>query len=113
MDNGFSIDKIICSAPVKILNDFHCPARFGKVHKEQGNGSGDDGGDGGNPQYLAIHILQDRVCLRPHIRCKRLIGLKGKEVGKGCRTHNDVLVRDAEFLFPGELVFGCVVFFFQ
>lgn len=39
-----------------------------------------------------------------------MIGLIGKEVDKGCQIYNDILVRDAGYLFGGKLVSGQEVF---
>lgn len=72
--------------------------------EEQGDGSCHDGGNGGDAQDLSVDILHDGLRFGPHIRCQHLVGLKGKEVGKGCHTRDDVLVRDAGFLLSGKRV---------
>ena len=42
------------------------PIVFAEVHEQQGDGSGDDPGDGGNAEDLVVNVLHNDFCLIPY-----------------------------------------------
>lgn len=90
----------------------HGLSGFGKIHKEQGDRCGYNGGNGGDPYDLSIDVLHDRIRFGPHVRGIGLVGTQSEEVGEGCGFCQEFLAGDAEFLAARFRLFGGLTIFF-
>lgn len=84
---------------------------FGKIHQEQGDGCGHDGGNGGDTRDFPVDILHNGIRFGPHIRGIGMVCAQGEEIEESGGSRQELLAGEAEFLSGPRFCGGLTIFF--